>query len=205
MALFARSDIASVIIPPAHGGCGSVHSRPVANGAPVPIWEFDHAACPRCAAVLSKDAHWSGTISEIPETPDEKIIREDRDKRGAADQAKATALALEKIGMLPENLAAALMALAGGQQAPAAAAVACPAGHQNPAAAKFCGECGAAVGAPADEPASTDGGSGGDDDEGLLALSRLKAAELRQLAQERGLDTSGTRADLLERLRAAAS
>src|SRR5215470_14651816 len=100
MPLYARSDLSSVFVPVESGGCGQHHSRPVVDGAPVGIWSFSHDDCEGCANFLAQDAHWSGTLSGIPETPDEKLAREDAEKRGAQDQAKANSVALEQLARL---------------------------------------------------------------------------------------------------------
>lgn len=79
--LYARSDIVSVWIPPESGGCGSTHTRPVDGGKPEPEWRLD---CPACTAYLKKvrDPLWAAMPADIPETPDERTIREDAEKRG---------------------------------------------------------------------------------------------------------------------------
>lgn len=83
MALYGRSDVVSVAVPTTSGGCGATHSRPVANGVPLDEWDLE-GVCVVCAATLKKDHDplWSATVAEIPETPDEKLAREDAEKRG---------------------------------------------------------------------------------------------------------------------------
>jgi len=75
-----------------------LHSRPVENGAPVKLWAL---TCPQCEDHLRHDPLWSGTINELPETYDEQIERERREKNASAEQEKA-------LGNLPGNLAGAL-------------------------------------------------------------------------------------------------
>lgn len=82
-----------------HGGCGETHARPVVKGAPVKIWAL---SCPQCENHLRFDDQWSATISKIPETPDEKDVREDQEQRGKRDLENATGEALQKLGDLPE-------------------------------------------------------------------------------------------------------
>jgi hypothetical protein len=84
--------------------------------------------------------------------------------------------------------------------------LACPEGHPVGAQAKFCAECGASVVAaieaaaaavPDAVPASANGVR-------KKPLKDMRAADLKVLAREKGLDDTGTRADLLARLRTAA-
>lgn len=143
MTLYARADLLSTAVPRSHGGCGESHNRPVENGAPVKLWELN---CPHCEFELRDSPHWSATVSEIPETHDEQIQREDQEKRGQRDAATGTAQALEKLsalGDLPGVLAQLALLLTGQNgQAPELESVACPNGHANLVLAKFCGECG---------------------------------------------------------------
>jgi hypothetical protein len=143
-ALYAASDVCYVAVSAeGHGGCGQPHSRPVVNGAPAKVWALD---CPPCEDHLrtSQKHHWSPVLSEIPETHDERLAREDFEKRGAMDKDALMAAALARLtGLdLPETLAA---KMSGVRPAVTAGAVMCGRGHVNRAAAKFCTECGAAV------------------------------------------------------------
>lgn len=207
----------SVALGTAHGGCGEVHSRPVAQGAPARVWALD---CPPCEDHLRSDPLWSATVSKIPETYDEQLTREDFDKRGVLDERALMAMALAKLtGLeLPETLRARVLGagpgdVAGMLECPeghavlpgakfcaecgapmreAPAAVGCPAGHENALTAKFCAECGLTMSAPA-LPAA---GEAED-------LGALNANDLRQLAKARGIDATGTKAEVLARLKAA--
>jgi hypothetical protein len=224
--LFARSDLASVTVSAAHGGCGAVHIRPAPGGKPVPVWKLD---CSPCETHLRSEPTWSASLSEVPETPDEVSAREDFDKRGAFDRDAVMAMALAKLANveLPETLRRPLTGMAphvpmvsglmecdaGHPNEPgmkfcgecgiplrAPAKRTCPDGHEVPAAMKFCGECGqpAGVTAPALEaapdpvPARTP------------RLRDMRVADLQKMARARGLDDSGSRADLIGRLRDAA-
>jgi hypothetical protein len=227
MPLWARSDLASVSVSPAHGGCGVTHTRPAPGGKPEQLWELD---CHPCTDHLRHDPHWSTTLSEIPETPDEVKSREDFDRRGARDKDQVLALALAKLAgvELPESLlrpitgnmpkAIALMECPAGHpgkpgakfcatcgeamqqpvNALTAAPALCPEGHENPASAKFCATCGSAMAgdAPADrEPANGNGRK--------PRLRDMRQADLAQIARERGLDDTGTRTELLDRIKSA--
>lgn len=138
MAIYARSDLAAVYVSDAHGGCGQGHRRPVENGAPAKLWKLE---CFACEDHLRSDPLWSTTIAELPETYDEKLTREDLEKRGARNQQQMTALALAKIAGIPGAEAALGMAMGAG-------AANCPQGHPVTPGVRFCGECGAQVAAP---------------------------------------------------------
>jgi hypothetical protein len=49
MTLYARSDLMSVSVPVSSGGCGQTHSRPVRKGAPAKDFRLD---CPGCENFL---------------------------------------------------------------------------------------------------------------------------------------------------------
>jgi hypothetical protein len=209
---FARSDVMSVIISRALGGCNAVHSRPVENGAPAKIWQLDHRTCAQCADVLAHDPLWSGTLAEIPETPDEALEREQREKNSSLEQQNA-------LGNLPDNLAGALGPALAAALAPlfgavAAGQVTCREGHQNLSSAKFCAECGApmasvpgaveperkAVEAPEPPPAAPKAAGNGARPK---PLKDWRADDLRAEAGRLGLPQDGDRAALIGRIRAA--
>ena len=215
MVLHARSDIQGAVIPVGSGGCGEFHSRPVTDGAPAKAWQLD---CPRCCAVLKDDPLWAGSVSEIPETPDEVRVREDREKRGSRDQEQATGVALEELAKMPGILEA-LTALVAGQKVTVAAVVPCrDCGVDVTAGQKFCTECGARDPAEAalvpDAPSSAfavDSYKVADvplpdepPTDGPVDLAALPYSKLKQLAVTRGLSGKGTKPELIERLSAAA-
>ena len=140
MPVYARSDLAAVTVSVAHGGCGSAHHRPApAENRPVRVWELNCPPC--CKTTCAQDPHWSTTLSEIPETYDEKLKREDFEKRGALDERKLMAMAMAKMmGIeIPDTIAGALA----GQMQHIPGVMECANGHGNPAGQKFCGACGA--------------------------------------------------------------
>ena len=216
MVLHARSDIQGAIIPVGSGGCGVLHSRPVTDGAPAKVWRLD---CPRCCAVLKDDPLWAGSVSEIPETPDETRVREDREKRGAKEQSEATGVALEELSKMPGILEA-LTALVAGQKVEVAAVVPCrDCDTSVTAGQKFCTECGARDPAEAglvpDAPSqefAADSHTVADvplpdeppADDVPLDLAAMPYSKLKQLAVTRGLSGKGTKPELIERLSAAA-
>jgi hypothetical protein len=196
MTLYSRSDLVAVTVP-AEGfrGCGTTHSRPVVNGKPADIWTLD---CPQCEDHLRHQDHWSTTLSEIPETYDESKAREDFDKRGAKDRDNVLALALARLAgvELPETMRRPMT----GNMQPAAL-VECPAGHGNLPGQKFCGECGVPVHpAVKDKATVAEDADGADGDELPGDLATLHWMTLQKLCRERGLDDTGTKADLLKRL-----
>lgn len=239
MSIYARADLASVTVSAAHGGCGQVHTRPAPGGNPVAVWKLDCAACENH---LRHDALWSATVSEIPETPDEKLTREDWEKRGIKDRDNVLALALGKIAgvELPETLrmpiagqqphipaiagmlvcaqghdcepGSKFCAECGGPVRMPAPVASCPQGHRVAVTAKFCPECGNPIIVPsavAIEPpaaparqqkAAPAPGNGAR----KKPLKDMRLTDLQARARDKGLDDTGTRADLLARLRAAA-
>ena len=209
--LYARHDLVSVTVSVTDGGCGLGHARPVVDGAPAKIWALD---CPRCHTHLATNGQWSTTLAEIPETPDEKLVREDWEHRGAADQQYVTAMALSKLAGvdIPESLTRVVSAASAPVTATVAPSVRCFDGHVNPAGQRFCGECGTpmaapppvAPSAPADPPAEFAVDSLVVEDVPLPGdLAGLGYNELRKLAARRGVKQAGTKAELLERLAAA--
>ncbi len=143
MPLYARSDLAYVIVPTTSGGCGNPHRRPVEQGAPAKVWQMD---CHACADLLRHEPTWSTTLSEIPETYDEKLAREDFDKRGARDKDQVLAMALAKLAgvELPESLLRPIT----GNMPKAIAMMECPAWHPGKPGSKFCATCGVAMHQP---------------------------------------------------------
>ena len=221
MTVYAASSIVYVAVSPAHGGCGESHTRPVVQGAPARTWGL---TCPGgCEDHLRSDPHWSATAGGIPETFDEKITREDFEKRGVLDERALMALALAKLtGLdLPETLRARLTG--SGPAALLPGSVECGEGHENRAGAKFCAECGTAMRGQAAAPVTVTCAAGHENDAaskfcaecgvtmGAAALpaapadelAGLNANQLRKLAKERGVDATGSKDDVLSRLQAA--
>ena len=208
MTVYAASSLDAVVLGPAHGGCSVLHSRPVENGAPVKLWAL---TCPQCEDHLRHDPLWSGTINELPETYDEQIERERREKNASAEQEKA-------LGNLPGNLAGALGPALAAALAPLlglaqAQAVSCTAGHPNTAGVKFCGECGSPMGSlpGAVVPDGAQAALSGPQRAATApkAAGRVKplkdwrADDLRAEARRLGLPAHGDRAALIGRIRAA--
>jgi hypothetical protein len=146
MPVYARSDVMHVTVSRAHGGCGEPHTRPVRNGAPSKTWALD---CPQCQRYLTHDPLWSGTMADVPSTPDEDLARDNAEKSTARSRDDIMALALAKIAGLP--VAEFLGGMIG--QATDAGTVSCLNGHENFPSAKFCAECGTSMTKAADAPA----------------------------------------------------
>lgn len=192
MAMHARSDVSAVSISPAHGGCGETHSRPVHQGAPAKLWTLE---CDKCETHLIKDAHWSRTLSGIPETPDEKAHREDQEQKGRLDQQNQTAEALAKLGSLgdlPAAIAQLAQMFANPEHAQKnASGVPCAScGVVLRPNAKFCAECGSKVVEAVSNPLPP------------IDLEALSLPQLKQLAEERGVPAKGniSKATLIARL-----
>jgi hypothetical protein len=230
--LFARSDVDYVAIPAESGGCGAQggHSRPVSEGVRASVWNL---TCEPCCSFLrrTEDKLWSPTLSEVPETPDESNAREDFQKRGAIDRDQVMALAMAKLAgvELPDTMRRPISGLA--PHVPVIAGeIVCDAGHPNEPGMKFCGSCGVPLRAPA-KRSCPDGhevaagmrfcgecgkpaGGAAPALEAVPAvpaapsrsprLKDMRAADLQVLAREKGLDDSGSRTDLIGRLRDAA-
>lgn len=89
------------------------------------------------------------------------------------------------------------------------AVAACPQGHEMPGSARFCPDCGAPVAGPAAiaaAPAAPETPAGPPETPGAGAakvkpLKDWRAEDLKALARDLGLDDSGTRGDVLERVR----
>jgi hypothetical protein len=213
MTLYAANDrVAVSVSPDGEEGCGTTHRRPFTNGAPEKLWALD---CPQCENHLRHDPGWSTTLSEIPETHDEKKSREDYEKRGAKDVNTMLALALARMtgGEIPATVAA--MITGNKQHIPGviAGTILCVDGHENPAGVKFCGECGAKLdmrdARAIEPPPGQDSNGNGDGDGPVTAGGRkprlrdMRHADLIELARAQGLDTTGGRVELLDRIRAA--
>lgn len=212
MSLWARSDLASVTVSAAHGGCGTVHIRPAPGGVPVQPWKLD---CDACGDYLRSDGHWSVTPSEIPETHDEKVSREDFEKRGAKDKDAILTLALARLAgidsaELPESLTR--MISGAPLHVPVQGMLECPNGHGQPGGAKFCNQCGSPMSAPvtkaaldAPERRAEPPAAGSSPRAGFTPqrLSDARLDQLQALARERGLGDDGTRKELTDRLTGA--
>jgi hypothetical protein len=88
------------------------------------------------------------------------------------------------------------------------AVAACPNGHQVGAEAKFCAECGSGVSpaaavTPAIEPPAPRAAAPRSTGPRVKPLKDWRLEDLRAEAQRRGLDDSGTRVEVLERIRRA--
>lgn len=202
MTVYARSDIASVFVPAeGFGGCGTLHSRPVHDGAPVKVWHLD---CPPCENHLRKDPHWSTTHAEIPETYDQKLVRERDEKMGKLDrenQLAAALIELGKLGNLPQSLAQALAPVLG-DTAAVSGRMLCPAGHENAPGGRFCSFCGSSMHSPGPERAIAPA-EPSRPPAPPSALPSLHPQKLRKMCREAGLSDSGKVPDLVARLEAA--
>lgn len=211
MTLYSRSDICSVALSVrGHGGCGQRHDRPVVDGAPIKIWQLD---CPQCEVHLGTDQHWSRTVSDIPETYDEEVIRKDQEKRGQRELASATGSALEKLGSLPEILAQFVSIMAANGMAnttPVAAARGaasrCANGHDNDGAPKFCGECGVKMAygrmiSATVEPPDSALSVGAEELAAMMAkFQEMPHNQLKEEAKKLGVPTTRSKSDQLDLL-----
>lgn len=168
MTLFARADIQTVAVSPAHGGCGESHSRPEVNGKPVRVWRLE---CEKCEYHLSGrsqpkvwryvlndrgvvtnqeqvhpgDPSWSTSEDDLPLTPGAAKDLEKRRAGGRDARNASFTRALESLAgsQVTDSVGSVLRNLA---PLPVSAQVSyCPAGHVNSGAVKYCGDCGKAV------------------------------------------------------------
>jgi hypothetical protein len=224
IARYARSDVMSVNIPSASGGCGRPggHSRPVIKGAPVKVWKLE---CPQCEAVLSgsgkprilkyqidsktgqsvrqerildADDRWGTTPDTIPLTPDEERTNTTRTERGRMQIEMIQALAAIRATGLQIPAEAMFLLEREIPEGVLRGTILCANGHDSPAGLKFCGECGismAARGAIAPpEP----------DEPAVVDLGRIHPQTLKKMCREKGLPDKGSKDDLIGRLQAAA-
>jgi hypothetical protein len=131
--IYARSDICSISVGEAHGGCGTPHVRPEGER----IWGL---SCERCENHLRTDPLWTANLEDLPATPDERKTEENREKNLAKRQFHAT-----------ESAAGLLAMLAGPRDLPAGSAAAVvpemaechKCAGSVPVTSRFCGHCGA--------------------------------------------------------------
>jgi hypothetical protein len=215
MTLYARSDLAYVVVPTTSGGCGEPHRPPTVNGAPVKPWKLDCTSqCEDYLRVHMSD-QWSSTLTEIAETYDETKAREQSEKSGKLDRERQladTMIELGKLGQLPEALGQVLARVLGTPVAALAGAVVCPQGHDNPAGKKFCADCGGPLSQPVtkaalpgpERPAEPSAAEASPEDrQRSVRLRDARLDELQALARMNGLDEDGKRPDLISRLAAA--
>lgn len=213
MTVYARSDVAAVSISTDHGGCGTSHSRPAPGGEPVKLWSL--TCHDGCEDYLRSDPLWSSTISGIPETADERSIREDAERRGMVEQQQSTAQALEqlaKLGDLPSIMGQFMSFLTSQHVLPAAdVSQLCPNGHPNASTARFCVDCGSSTTAPVPHsrgselpPVEPDVITDGDDAPvpPPIDLDALGFSELQTLAGEVGVDKVRSKREQLMLLKA---
>ena len=208
MTLYPPSNWVESTVPVDLGGCGSPHRRPYVNGAPVHPYALE---CPLCEDYLRKNNsdQFSATPSEIRETYDEKLAREDFDKRGAKDKDAILTLALARLAgidsaELPESLTR--MISGAPLHVPVQGQLECPAGHGQPSGSKFCNECGAPMSRPVTKAALDAppvAAPSQDQGRGPVRLQDLRHDELRAACRARGLPDQGVRKELMKRLRNA--
>lgn len=225
MTLYARSDLMSVWVPPAEGGCGATHSRPVTRGVPSKSWQLDCPPCeghlrgagkpqvlkftpgdakagilPKQERVAASDPHWSSTPDSVPLTPDEQSTNATRRERGSQQIQMIQALAALRatgIDVPPEAMWLLESELPSGVLK---GTMVCANGHDNTSGVKFCAECGISMAAKAaaGEIANVPEATRA----GLEPVRRklLHVATLRKMCRERGLRDDGTKDILLQRL-----
>jgi hypothetical protein len=202
MKLYDRSDVMSVGVSPNAGGCGQTHSRPVVDGAPSKVFELD---CPQCSNALVGDTQWTKHSDDLPKTPDEQAKLDEEAKRG-----------------LLSNKADLASGIADGISQGLSSMTSCRNCGKMNFSGKFCGECGKKLGAPAEadddqsdqsDPAIGENKSA-DQEQLKQRLEEQKSAEteptdydsinlrtLRKMARDEGLDDTGTKDEVIARLK----
>ena len=147
MTMFARSDIQSIFVGEAHGGCGLPHVRDIGpDGYPTAVWCVD---CPQCETFLAGDPHWAKTIADIPLTYDEDSAARQYEKVGAQQQAALLTAAVARLaGFEGAEISPVIRNMISGQRPALCPVMLCPSGHAgNVPGSKFCASCGAALSA----------------------------------------------------------
>jgi len=213
MSLHARSDLMSVAVPVASGGCGTTHTRPVRNGAPAKVWRLDCQPCetylkgggrtrlqytpgdkevgllPTQERVADTDPCWSATEESIPETPDERVHLRRRKQLGNEELEWIKALAAARAAGIDIPANAMWLLEQNFDPRVLKGTTECPSGHENAAGSKYCSECSKPMGgreAAAELPAAEP--------------VKLSLAELKRRCKERGLPDYGTKAQMMARL-----
>lgn len=216
MSLYARSDLMSVSIPAASGGCGHVHSRPVTKGAVKKVWELN---CPPCESYLrgdnkpkvikviggdknksipsrmdhvaDSDPHWSSTPETIPATPDEENVHARRNEVATQQlQLLQASAAAKAAGFdIPPEAVWLLEQKLGGTVLQGT--IECVDGHSNPGGTKFCSECGVDMKVRVKVPGF---------EVEKNSYEGLSIKDLKELCRVEGLPASGTKKQLIERL-----
>jgi hypothetical protein len=131
--IYARSDIMSITVSEAHGGCAQVHERPEGER----LWGI---GCPSCEDFLRGDPMWSARADEVPETYDELRAAEALEKNAHKRQLNALESAAGLLAILTggrDVLTGAVPQLAQpGTECRKCASVIGP-------GVRFCGHCGA--------------------------------------------------------------
>lgn len=203
MTVYARSDVCYVAISRDHGGCGSGHARPVVQGAPAKVWSLTcHGGC---EDLLRHDPLWAPTPQAIPETPDEVTIREDVEKRGEIQRAASMAETNQLIALALSRLAeqGELSTTAMSRLLSVIASDAPELLHKRQAIEGTVSASAELVDAPApDAPAEVSEELSAPAD-ALPELESLSLADLKEIAQAKGLPTTRAKADQIAIIREA--
>lgn len=221
MAMYGRSDISSISIPPPDG-CGALHVKKVTRGVPAKHIRID---CEPCEAYLSgarkprilryhidaktgqtgsqervadADPMWSSSPDAVPLTPDQEKTYHLRIERGEQQLRALESIAtLSKAGVDFQSRQDVLFYLRE-QELPEnllQGTLECANGHAADAGVKFCPECGVSMAAR---------GAIAPPEEPEIDLGRLHPQTLRKMCRERQLPDKGSKDDLIGRLQAAA-
>ena len=197
MARYPRRDILYVWV---SGGCGASHTRTVTRGKPDLDWYLN---CPQCERQLKDSPDWAGSKLEIPETPDEILQRESLTKAKDRNLQEIQTFAMARMAGIDAG---------GSSIQKQEQVITCRSGHLNIEGMKFCGECGdplirslpqPVADPPPPEPSPALKHSVPADDPDIKQLIRLPAAQVRQLAEKRGINPNQNKRQLIEALSSA--
>lgn len=200
MSAFARSDVMYVAVSQYDGGCGEPHARPVTEGAPDKVWEL---ACPQCTKSLRSHPLWAGSQDEIPETQEEVNRREAAEKKNTIATQDTQTAVMAEVAKIPQALMDAMNARSDDPNTAALQELvkillAREVAKDNVPAHLSPGEV-VVPGTVVPDLVK---------DEGPPKLrivpdhyEELHIAKLKKLARENGMDYSGTKAEVIARLR----
>jgi hypothetical protein len=220
--LYARSDVMSIAIPLASGGCNSNHSRPVVKGVPAKVWAL---TCEPCEQYLRGDGKpkklvyekdqktgqvlrqervpdsspmFSSTPDTVPLTPDEARTNAVRQERGRMQIEMIQALAAMRTSGIQVPPEAMWLLEREIPEGVLKGTVLCANNHDVAAGSQFCPSCGISMAARGAI------GPGADDEPAPVDLGRLHPQTLKKMCREAGESDKGSKDDLIGRLQAAA-
>ena len=212
MTMFASCTFAGgqINVSPDDGGCGSAHQFEIGPSG------YAELTCAQCEDwARRRDDRFVAVPVEVPLSHDEQKALNHAEKTGKTDrerQMQEALIRLSNLDQLPQALAQVFGPLLGLAPAAIAGKLECPSGHANDPGQKFCGECGqpmhgvpAGRSLPAPQQAAkpSKGKAAAKSQAPLPRIRDARLDEQQDLCRAHGLDDTGTRAELINRLAAA--